>query len=99
MRRRRDPHSWTVGVGERNPSNASSVPAETLVRKEIPAHRLVSRFVSPFLSPLVAPLVGIPDGWTVRDRGCTTRDASMGALPGRDRKSTRLNSSHVKISY
>src|SRR5690606_41569967 len=41
------------------------------------------------------PLARVPVG----DRGCFGARAEVGQRGDRDRKSTRLNSSHVKISY
>jgi hypothetical protein len=50
MRQRRDPHSWTVGVGERNPSNASPVPA-----KPVYGRKYLLTDLSPAKSPHFSP--------------------------------------------
>jgi hypothetical protein len=55
------------------------------VRKEAPAHGLVTRQVSPFLSPLVS----VPHGWTVRDRGHSNMQAINGS-PRRRRAPQRM---------
>src|SRR5690606_39278546 len=45
------------------------------------------------------PRRGHPEAERRRGRGRADAAAAAGDLPERDRKSTRLNSSHVKISY
>src|SRR5690606_40389244 len=46
-----------------------------------------------FARPLIAARLHVPPGVAVMD------DRRLGVVVVRDRKSTRLNSSHVKISY
>src|SRR5690606_41836135 len=74
--------------------NLHSFPTTTLFRSKAPARMLIDR---PFAARQIAHAGNAVDHHFahVMHRGPDQREHAL----GRDRKSTRLNSSHVKISY
>src|SRR2546426_2171075 len=75
----------------RRPPRSTLFPYTTLFRSRIPDH--ASAAVASPVSAAAAPCVA--------DTSCGTRTGSarIGTSAARDRKSTRLNSSHLVISY
>src|SRR3989442_11599664 len=71
----------------RRPPRSTLFPYTTLFRSLDVFHHLRVLVIS---SPEISPGAGQPD--------CESADR-VGGQNGRDRKSTRLNSSHVRISY
>src|SRR5690606_40794841 len=85
----------------RRPLAGTLLPYTTLFRSSefIPGHPLAKAFVAPCTEAMVRALVdelGIRD---VIECYGMTEIPGVFAVPFEDRKSTRLNSSHVKISY
>src|SRR3712207_8598139 len=85
----------------RRPPRSTLFPYTTLFRSVLvlDGNERSGRLVGLLLF-LAASLTDVLDGWLARRRGqCTSFGAFLDPIADKDRKSTRLNSSHANISY
>src|SRR3712207_7239233 len=89
----------------RRPPRSTLFPYTTLFRspglREPDVRRAHRGLVEPGeqLVPADAGMGEVDDGLGDQAQAVPAQDAGQGRLPGGDRKSTRLNSSHANISY
>src|SRR3989442_6368576 len=83
----------------RRPPRSTLFPYTTLFRSDLPAHTSHHELAQPPIATLELPVDGYIHGFRVEVVDSADRELPDELIHHLDRKSTRLNSSHVRISY